>query len=256
MGRAPGRSLVLIVALASCGRYGFTPSEDPSGDGGALGDGRRDGLGDGGGNGLCPAFAILCEDFESGSLTQWPMSEIVGPSTTMITTVRPHSGTRALESTTNQSGGAGVAAIIAPIGNHSTGVIAARVWVNAPVPIENFDLLFSIGDALNDNYSSVGGNGVADWVVSEARTSSGTFDTDSTTATQANQWACVELVFTFGSTAHFDVFVDGAQVLMANAMTPTPTYDTIRVGAVRGDNLGFHVFTDDVAVATQRVGCN
>ncbi|HTL35823.1 MAG TPA: hypothetical protein VL326_21990 [Kofleriaceae bacterium] len=255
MGWARGCCFVLIAALASCGRYGFTPGDDPSGDGGVLGDGRRDGLGDGGGNGLCPAFAILCEDFESG-LTQWPMSEIVGPSTTMITTVRPHTGTHALESTTNQSGSAGVAGIIAPIGAHSTGVIAARLWVNATVPIENFDLVISLGDALNDNYTTVGGNGVGDWVVSEARTSAGTVDTDSTTATKANQWVCVEVVFTFTATAHFDVFVDGTQVVMANARTPIPTYDTIRVGAVRGDNLGFHVFTDDVAVATQRIGCN
>lgn len=245
-----------LLALASCGRYGFTSTDDPTGDGGRLGDGRRDGTGDGGGNGLCPAFATFCEDFESGSLSQWPMSEIVGPSSTMITTVRPHTGTRALESQTQPSGGSGVAGVIAPIGTHSTGMLAARVWINATVAVENFDLVLSLGDAQNNNYTTVGGDGFANWVVSEARTTSGTTDSSSVTLTHANQWQCVELVFTFGGTPHFDVFVDNAQVLSMNAIPPSPTYNTIRVGAVRSDNLGFHIFTDDVAVATQRLGCN
>jgi hypothetical protein len=239
--------------VLGCGRFGFDAADPP-------GDGRPGNSGDGGDApiaGGCPAFALFCEDFESGSLnTNTWTTEIVGSSTTMITTSQTHDGTYALDSQSGVQGSAGVSAIARPIGSHSTGTLAARVWVNAAVPIENFDLVLGFSDALDNNYTTVGGDQFAAWVSSEARTSSGTTDLHSTTPTTANQWTCVELVFAFGTPPQVQVFIDDAQVVAAAGVTPSPTYTHVRVGNVRGDNLGFHVFTDGLAVATQRIGCN
>ena len=235
--------MCLLVA-AGCGRFSFDPL---TGDGGTSGDG-------GGG---CPAFAIFCEDFESGSLLpRWPTVETAGNGTATITTARPHGGARSLEATVPNTGSSGNGAAVAPIGPFSSGTLAVREWVNATVPIENFDLVSGFGDANVKNYTTVGGDNVGNWVISEARTGN-TMPTDSssTTPTTANTWVCVELVFTFGSTPHTEVFVNDTQVLSTNSITPSPTFSYVRVGAVRGDNLGFHVFVDDVVVATQRIGC-
>ena len=256
MGRAPGCFLGLFV-LVGCGRFGFD-SADPPNDG-RLTDGNRGDIGqdgvDGASSGLCPAFAIFCEDFES-DLSQWTMTELVGlNASSSITTVRPHTGTRALESNKDASGSSGAACVVGPIGTHSSGVLAARAWVYAPVPIENFDLVLGLSDSSNNNYTVVGGDTSVNWVGSEVRASGSPIDFSSATPTSANQWLCVELVFTF-AVPHYDVYVDGTQVISRTALTPSPTYNTVRVGAVRADNIGFHVFVDDVAVATQRVGCN
>lgn len=256
MGRA-GVCCLGLLALASCGRFGFDAAADPTGDG-RLSDGSRDGGTDGtmSGNGVCPSFAIFCDDFET-DLSQWSMTELVGPgATSTITTVRPHTGTHALDSQVQPAGSSGAACLVGPIGSHSSGVLAARAWINGAVAIENFDLVLSLSDAGNNNYTVVGGDNSVNWVASEVRAAGSPIDFSSTMLTTANQWLCLELVFTFGTTPHYDVYVDGTQVLTKNALTPSPTYNTVRVGAVRADNIGFHVFVDDVAVATQRVGCN
>jgi hypothetical protein len=258
MGRARGCCLGLL-ALASCGRFGFEaaslPSDSAGVNDGKTGDGT--GIGDDGGNGACPAFAIFCEDFESGSLAQWPMTELVGAgASATITAARPHAGTRSLEAQVPPAGSSGAACLTGPIGTHSSGVLATRAWVYGPVSIQNFDLVLGLSDAANNNYTVVGGDNSVNWVGSEVRASGSPIDFSSTMQTTANQWLCVELVFMFGATPHYDVYVDGTQVLSKNALTPSPTYNTLRVGAVRADNIGFHVFIDDVAVATQRVGCN
>lgn len=232
------------MLVAGCGRLSFDPL---SGDGGTTGDG-------GGG---CPSFAIFCDDFESGSLLpKWPTTETAGNGVALITTSRPHGGTRSLEATVPGTASSGNGTPVAPIGSHSSGVLAVREWVNATVAIENFDLVLGVGDAAIDNYTTVGGDNVADWVVSEARAGdSQPTDSSSTTPTTANTWVCVELVFTFGTPPRSQVFVNNVQVLSTNSITPSPTFTHLRVGAVRGDNLGFHVFVDDVVVATQRIGC-
>ncbi len=81
-------------------------------------------------------------------------------------------------------------------------------------------------------------------------------DTSTATATvAANTWACVEVAFTFGATPQVQLWIDGIEVITFAADTPSPTYEELSVGVVRGDQLGFHVFVDDVVVANQRIGC-
>jgi hypothetical protein len=66
---------------------------------------------------------------------------------------------------------------------------------------------------------------------------------------------CVEVDFTFGNPPHVDVSIDDTLIVSTNGVTPSPTFDRVRVGVVRGDQIGFHAFTDNVVVAHQHIGC-
>jgi hypothetical protein len=52
------------------------------------------------------------------------------------------------------------------------------------------------------------------------------------------------------------LLVDDVELLDVAAETPSPTYDQVEVGIVRGEQTGYHVFIDDVVIATQPIGCS
>ena len=46
------------------------------------------------------------------------------------------------------------------------------------------------------------------------------------------------------------------EVIDDPSITPPVAYNEITVGTVRGDQqIGFHVYIDDVVIARQRIGC-
>ena len=252
---ARGWWFAAVVALApACGRIGFDAGGiDPTGDGGNTSGDTM--FGDGAA-GACPAFALMCDDFESGALTKWTRLEQVGLGTSGLQTNTTRSGTFAFAGNKMPSGNSGAQALVLDLTPQTTGVISVRQWIYAMDPIEDFDLVASVKNADDQNYTAVGGDAAGLWVVSEMRNGGATVDTSTSIATVGpSTWTCVELVFTFGSPPQVQVFVNDTMIVTMPGDTPSPTYDAVTVGAVRGDQLGFHVLVDDVVIAHQRIGC-
>jgi len=232
-------SLVWLVADAGCGRINF---DTPGGGTEALG---------------CPSFAIFCEDFEAGDYAEWPLVETRTSATLSVSTVRPHTGTYSLESRKVPSGSPAIADIVRPIGTHNSGNLAIREWIYSEDPIVHYDLFIDLSDLNNNNYVAVGGDTDATWAISEYRDGAPeTIDQSSGVPTSMGRWICVELVYTFANPPTVQVSIDATTVLSVNGITPITTFDNLRVGATRGSPDGFHVFVDDVVVATQPIGCN
>lgn len=241
------------VLLVGCGRLQFDPLG--SGDGGT-GDGRTMiDAPDGAIAGACPANAVFCDDFESGTLIPpWSYYDMSGPATVMPSMVRPHSGTYSLHGRMTSTSAEGQAATVYRFNATSSGTLAVREWINQPVPMIDFDLVVSLRQM--QRYLSVGANSLGNWVATENVPGDGLYDHITTIpAPPINTWVCVEVVVQFSAPPRFQVYANGALILddMLNEMTPS--YTDVSVGAARADMAGYEVFVDDVVVAPQRIGC-
>lgn len=242
-------TLCMLVAVG-CGRVGFDETSDANATSNDVSDGPR----------ACAPAAIACDDFESGDLTRWTSLTRFGPGTAVAQaqTARVHAGGFALEARYEATVSAGVVApnlTLSP--PRSAGVLAVRQWINTPVTLTDYNLILRIKTAGDMNYTSVGGNNAGEWVISEYRNGSPTVDTPAGVATpMLDTWVCVELVFTFGSSPTVQLLVDDVKLLEVLAETPSPTYDQVEVGIIRGALTGFHIFVDDVVIATQPIGCS
>lgn len=258
----PGGLLSLCVVVIGCGRIGFglyAGSGAPPSDGTAPGD-----TDTGVSPPSCPAFALLCDDFETGVLIpKWTRVDTALGGTATITATRPHFGSLSLEvdcPTQAMDDAQGAPTLRFP--PQTSGVLAVREWINPSVPIVHFDLVAQVQTQSPFQYSSAGGNDLGMWVSTELGPP-GNMGSDhtSTTATPApGTWSCLELVYTFaggGGNARIQLFLDEALILdqPANDVS-TATYNEMAVGVVRADHAGFHVFVDDVVIAKQRIHCN
>lgn len=230
----------LVLLALGCGRVGFETDEIPT-------------------PAACPASAILCDDFESGGLERWSGIFDEGEATVSVSGARVRSGALALDAAVAaaESGGGGAAARLF-IAAQSRGAIAVRQWINPASPLSSFSLVAALLDD-NGAYITAGGNNDGKWVATEEG-GAGQFDYHTEVRTPPeNTWTCVELLFTFpqlGEPARIQIFVDDAEVLSIAAADPAPEYTQVQVGVARSGRPGFHVFVDDVVIATERVGCD
>lgn len=237
--------MVLLAALAACGRLSFD-----SADGGSSGD---DAVGDGQ-LAACPAFALFCEDFESGSLSQWNTTDVVDPATLAVTSTMPHGGGFALEATSPPNGSSLRALAEYRFTARTSGVLAVRFYMWLSTPLNNFSSVMALYNQQNNRYLALGGDELVNWVVPED-TDAGQFDLKSTSPTPAaNAWNCVELVYTFAP-ARAEVFVNGVNVLDRASNATAASFSRFMLGVSRGDQVGLHVVIDDVVLAAQRIGC-
>lgn len=241
------------VALVGCGRIGFAPGSN-GGDGSPPGETVAP---------SCPAFALLCDDFESGDLATWTRVDTGQGGTAVVTTARAHAGTHALEAdgppqATSGAQGAPTLRFAAM----TSGVLAVREWIDLMVPMQRFDLVAEMQTLSPLQYITAGGDDNAVWASSELGPPGNVGpDHTSTTATPAvGTWACLEMVYTFASgasNATIQLFVDEMPVLDAPANDSNgATYNEVAIGIPRADKAGFHVFVDDVVIAPQRIHCN
>lgn len=205
--------------------------------------------------GGCPSFAVFCDDFESGNTSRWDTTVLDGPATLVVSTMRARSGTFALEAQVGPDDqDAGEASLVRAIPPHSTGVLAARLWINLAAPLRYFNLVFDFR-AQAGEYVTIGGDNNGNWVSTE---NDGTIAFDHLTTTPTpplDTWTCVELVYSFTPSTRIQFYVNDGIVLDAPSVHDAPSLDEVRIGVTRADMLGFTVYVDDLAVATQRIGC-
>jgi hypothetical protein len=255
------RGGLVCAVLLGCGRIGFLPSggDANTGDGNVPGDLIPDAP-------TCPAFALLCDDFESGSLTtHWTRVDTAQGGTATITSTNPHTGSRSLEvDCPAQATPDAQAAPTLRIAPQTTGVLAVREWINSTTQMQHFDLVAQL-ETFPSQYSSAGGNDFGYWVSTELDPPPINMGPDHTStpnvATPApGTWTCVELVYTFAGAAgnaQIQIFVNETAVVDAPAnKTNGASYNDIAIGVNRADSAGFHLFVDDVVIAQQRIHCN
>jgi hypothetical protein len=246
---------VIALVIAGCGHLGFQTSD------GAVGDGARDGARDSIDRtdvaaAACPAFALFCDDFETGDVSRWTGTHLDPGVSLGIESATVHGGMYALQGTVPMGSTDGDAASVTKtFGDQSTGMIAVREWIYQVQPLNHFDgvmILEPVASGLPAVL--VAGDGSTLWDVSE---DSGTSVDHGTTQTVATtMWTCVELDYTFGSPSTIELYVADALVLQVAATDTATTFGRLFAGAARSSSVvGTNTIIDDVVIAQQHIGC-
>lgn len=210
------------------------------------------GSGSDGGVALCPAGALFCDDFESGTLVKWSQHGVkYGDMGTLAPSMtRAAHGAWSVEA---QASGTSGMANYAEVEEDFTPRVAPPVAVRANVwsaqPLTAYTVVMSMYDD-NANGLSLGGNGNGRWVVTEDQATVG--DHNSTVATTAG-WHCLELVV--DAAGLVSAYVDGALVIGPFARNSTLPYGAFIFGIDRTVQSATDVFVDDVAIGPSRLYC-
>ncbi len=213
----------------------------------------RDGGARDGGAG-CPAGAILCEDFESGSFDTngWSISSLASGDSVVIDGVRPHTGALAMHGSGLALSMSHHAAIDHAL--QASGQLAVRQWIYLAQPPGPFAFYLQLYTATVG--ASIGTDDAGHWDVSEDLGST-TTDHQTMIATPVGAWTCIEMVATqSGATQRLQAYADG-QLLVDFQPAQPYAFTDLFIGAARiPQNSAAEVFLDDVAVAPTRIGCN
>ncbi len=252
-------SAFALWLAAACGRldFGGRPHDGAIASGDAPSDGAIDTMLDGDAGGGCPSFTLFCDDFESGDLAKWTAEDM--PSSQLVTTAAHYTGTYGLDSSVPPASGNGGEGDVYYASNDafSTGTLAIREWVYAPAQLINYvgTLEVTFGaPATATQYIEVNADDVGAWSLSEFG-SAGLHDHDGNVDAATATWSCVELVIELGSAASATLYIDGNVSTQGALSNLGDSYNTIAVGVTRANAGGFEVYIDDVAIATQRIGC-
>jgi hypothetical protein len=210
----------------------------------------------------CPSFAFFCDDFEEGyfDLTKWQMKyDSAGGSTLEVDNLQPFKGTQSVY--VQATGGlVWQAHTFTPI---TSGMLAVRGYFYsdpALAPSIYFFYLHRAGTAPVDadwvvGYDNISSSG--QWTIYNKNSGSG-YSLSASAA--AGTWHCVELDLAINgdgsNTASF--FVDGTAATPVTTATSagSTTFSEFDVGVsyIAGSSANkFHI--DDVALATQHIGC-
>jgi hypothetical protein len=199
---------------------------------------------------------VFCDDFESGTLMKWTGEDV--PASQVVTTGARYTGNYGLDSSVPTDMGAGAEGDVYYTSSAvSTGTLAIREWVYSSAQLVNYigTLEVTLGaPATASQYVEVNANDVGAWSLSEFG-SAGLHDLAGHTTAATATWTCVELVIELGSAATATVYVDGSASTEGTLFNAGDSYDTTAVGVTRANAGGFEIYIDDVAIATQRIGC-
>jgi hypothetical protein len=234
--------------------------------------------------GPCTAAGILvCDDFENG-IVSWQKS--AGAQIDLDTT-KHHSGTSSIKLT-------GTSApsnhIRTPAGTiPASNSLYVRAWVNFETAVVDMGghVAYIVGAVADDNSGdevrlgsshNLKGNPMLDlnwqgpghpeitqFSNGDVNGVGGGTDTPGTTLL-ANRWYCIEAFFN-GAASEFQAWLDGTEITglhvtdWAGQRTGAqrawaPTYQLVKVGAQNYSGSVGTVWYDDVAMGTQRIGCN
>lgn len=250
MGRARALWLWLCtMVLAGCGRVYFdgSPGDGP----GAGGEGNA-----GADAAFTCAAALWCDDFETGDLAGWSVGGSGPGAAAAASTTRSRSGTFSLGAVAPGAGHRATVSFDLP-GTLSSGSLALRMWISLAGAFDDFTIAGVFRNTATPQYLTVGGDADV-WVANDNNANDSLRDHRSTAALPAlDTWTCVELVLDFpgASPARVRVLVDDAVVIDRPPNDQAPAYDQIRLGVERAGVPSVEVFIDDVAIATQRIGC-
>jgi hypothetical protein len=261
------------VLLLASGCFLFPeldPLDDRHGpDGGGVVDPRPDAASPsaeaGGG---CPGF--FCDDFEGAF--RWDRFRVRSPSTAAVVTgptagVIPRSGRAMLQTVTTAASDA-YANVERAMSPRLSGVLAMRAYLYlTSSPAARSTLFGFVARDTAGDFASLLRLRTSDdgrFIVSVTHQTVPT-DRDGNALVGIGAWLCVEMVASLAEAGHVGVYVDGAQVIDADAPTTAgAAYNGILAGIFStSGSKAQEIFVDDVAVATfddadarrPRIGC-
>jgi hypothetical protein len=202
---------------------------------------------------LCPANAILCEDFESGSFSTngWTVSNLHTGDSVGIDGTRPHSGARSLDAVGVMMGQGHIAAIDHTLTLPASFAVREFLWLDSDPGADGFFLQVysdTIGISLGESDSG-------DWKLVEDFNTSQT-DHDSSVPLAFGTWTCLEFVVTVsGGAQRFQAWA-GNQVIADFMPSEQYGFNDLYVGYARIPPGGAtELYVDDVTVTPARLGC-
>jgi hypothetical protein len=200
----------------------------------------------------CPANAILCDDFESGTTAKWSSTRTVdGPLD--VDGAHVHTGSFALHSLVSPATGNGSETYVAHALASPPVVLATRVWVYLPNPIEGFQGVIYLVDLPAESHYLGATTEIPNWSAS-GNSTAGLFDYSGSIAVQQATWTCVELDVDRDAKT-LQLFVGDELAETAAIMDPSPVFGTVAVGATRANADGYENYVDDVVIAPAHIGC-
>ncbi|RKH55425.1 hypothetical protein [Corallococcus llansteffanensis] len=260
-----------VGALSACSDDGDTGGDT---DGGTL-PGTDGGTG-GTGNGKCPANAIICENFDNGQ-NGWKTPDEEHNATIAIDGTRTRSGSGALHVVTEaghnefplgaEEDPQTIAHLRKDIPTFGTVLYArAYVYLNRAAPQDVMGTYFILFSPKEGSFGGIelqgminGGFALDDWSGIEG--TGWNLQDPVKVKTSPNQWNCIEWgvqrAKATDTTGHAQVWVNGAQAFdFPNVgMRPFSNF-AVGYGFVHphGDSAS-ETWIDDLAVATERIGC-
>jgi hypothetical protein len=300
--RAPGRAALLaaMVLFAGCFSPHFTNDQVVCKDDSACPSGYGCSqvgtcFAHGAAPRRCPAFALVCDDFEGHALMSWgdatspPQGNgFVPPPDAADVAVDqeqplPSSETTGFKSLrslhvvapgTPQTPDPTVYAIYQPYrlatpvtASAAPSTLAVRLYLYAAQPLQEQPYFLYVHDSANGggfNVGAVGGTATQAGHFTVYDRGSNDYVIDNSAATiSAAAWHCVELVTTvsnvFGTDNAVELFVDGQSVghaTLTDAAAVSARYDEVDLGNTWAQSSQPNeYYIDDVVIATQRIGC-
>lgn len=203
-----------------------------------------------------PCPALFCDGFETGTTSRWSASDVeteVG-ATQHVTEAVVHSGQFALDGVVPPGTVLGMfSAVEERVGVRSSGVLAVRLWVYSPSPLATFNGPLLVHNLAQTHQLLVSGNTAGQWDLAEQ---GGNFDYPTTIPTAAATWTCIELDYTFGPPATFELDIDDAVAATGSAQDTPAVYDTVDIGVARSSLPGVEIIVDDAVISLQpHIGC-
>jgi hypothetical protein len=271
-----------VCALSSCSLFvGLDGLDDGSGtnDGDASGllDGTaQDGsggdaktgdaqIGDAGADaGECPFGAIFCDDFETGNFSRWETANPPAlPNVLEVSSAKSWRGKYAMHVSVSDPADSGNTFYVNAhqgFGALSSGTFALRAYVYVPAG-STYGAFFVLTHDTSQTETVIFGpetctNSTTTCLYSATVGSGVDIAANATVALPTDQWNCVEWVVELGDAGGVAGYVGGGLVFQASGDTADPAggFSAIDVGFM-GALGGESVYIDDLAVSTQRLGC-
>lgn len=208
------------------------------------------------GRALCPAGAIFCDGFETGTLVNWngAGAKLDAGTIGVQSTTKAH-GTYALRALANGAQGAEIYADAEKDFTPTAPPLAIRANVFFPTALASFDHVIALyeNNSGSTNAFAIGGDPNGNWVIAENESLVPDHTSDMV-PTGAGQWHCVELVI--DAAGMVTLFVDNHQLIGPFARATTGiSYSNLLVGVVRSVDPNYVAYIDDVAVGPSRLYC-
>lgn len=271
------RFAAIAALVAGCtaltGAGDLEATLDPSADGGTLPDRVTPSIVDAAtdaarpvdadaGPAPCPPFAVFCDDFEDPSFAKWTLLFLANGGTVTSITTPVRSGGRAMKAHAGPSTpvdasypavGAGARVTVPAV---SSGMLAVRAHVLMPAKLyaeTTFVKVFA-KNGVDDMNLKIAASGA---IKVDSDTPRAGAELTGTKGPPIGSWFCVEWQATIAASGRQRVLVDGEVVLDAGEDNTTADgFDRVQVGFHASNGaIAQDVIFDDVAIATQPIGC-
>ncbi len=268
VGVAPHKTTTATVQLTNppvgCSPVGedMAVAQDLAGAGGGGGGG----AGGGGGDmavppdmttvAICPAGALFCDDFESGTLARWTQASVKYQDMGTIAPSMAHAA-HGVWSVEAQGSGTTAQNYIEVEKDFSPGLtppVAMRANVWLATPLDSFTMVFALYDDTFHGFSLGGDTSTPPvWVMTEDQTMTGQPDRKNNVPTPGPGWHCVEVVI--DAAGMVTAYVDNAVVAGPFMRYSAVAYTSFFFGIDRTVRAATDVFVDDVAIGPARLYC-